>query len=335
MKANLTFEYPSKGHGSKTAYNNFIKGLIKNNIEVDTNSLSKDSDLTHALIPGPVSFIQTFIRKKPLIYALLFHPEELRVVKGGGLMNWVSNYYIRKARVITVCSKFSKDELEKFVNKPISVVSCGVNTTVFKKNKQKRRRFRKKYGISKDELLIYDVGSLNHKKGIDGFLKMANVFKDVKFLWAGRNFPHFKGKYDSKRIIKKYSNVILTGFVEDVSMVHAAGDVLLYPSYFELQGIPVLEAMASENPVVVRDIKVFDDWLMHGKNCLKAKSTSDFKDSLNQLINNKRLFNKLSKNGHETAVKHDLKSVGKKLKRVYELALAKDFKPIYNDYSYE
>lgn len=336
MIIDVTFEYNTKGHGSKTAYLNLLKSLSANKIQFLTNSLSKDIDLVHAEIPGPVSIIQSFIRKKPLVYSLHFHPKELAVVWGGGFMNWISKYYLRKAKVVIVPSKFSKLELEKMIkNKPISIISNGVDTKVFNKDKTKRKKFRDAYGIGKDDFVIYNVGSLNHKKGVDEFLRMARLFKDYKFLWAGRNFITFKEKFNPKTITSNYKNVILTGFVEDISTVHAAGDLLLYPSYFELQGIPVLEAMANKNPVIVRDIPVFDDWLIHGTNCLKAGSTSEFRKAISGIMDNKNLFRRLSSASYKTALKHELKVVGKKIKCVYELVLDNNLKPFYNDYSYD
>jgi|GEM_PF-4263415 len=241
MLVNLTFEYNTKGHGSKTAFKNFIKGLNYNKVELVTNSFRKDVDLIHAQIPGPISYIQSFLRKKDLIYSLHFHQTELDLVKGGRFMGWLSGYYLRRAKVITVPSKFGKVKLEKFIKrKPISVISNGVDLRIFNKDSSKRKKFRDAYGIDKDEFVIYNVGSFNHKKGV-----------------------------------------------------------------------------------------------INGVNCLKASSTSEFRNAINNILTDKNLFRKLSTASYKTALKHDLRKVGDKLKRIYELVLDNNFKPFYNDYGYE
>jgi 1,2-diacylglycerol-3-alpha-glucose alpha-1,2-glucosyltransferase len=58
-------------------------------------------------------------------------------------------------------------------------------------------------------------------------------------------------------------------------IIHGAYDLascMFFPSLEETEGIVVLEALASHTPLLVRDIGVYDPWLVDGVNCHKAKT---------------------------------------------------------------
>ena len=75
-------------------------------------------------------------------------------------------------------------------------------------------------------------------------------------------------------------NVILPGYVKGpvIEGAYAGADCFFFPSKEETEGIVVLEALASSQQVLLRDIPVYDPWLLHGVNCYKGKTVADFVD---------------------------------------------------------
>ena len=54
----------------------------------------------------------------------------------------------------------------------------------------------------------------------------------------------------------------------------------LFPSREETEGIVVLEALASQQQVLVRDIPVYQGWLVANENCYMGHSIEEFKNIL-------------------------------------------------------
>ena len=60
-------------------------------------------------------------------------------------------------------------------------------------------------------------------------------------------------------------------------------DAFFFPSYEETEGIVVLEALSSYQQVILRDIPVYEGWLIHGKNCYKGKDNDEFIELIQML----------------------------------------------------
>jgi len=164
------------------------------------------------------------------------------------------------------------------------------------------------------------LGWVFPRKGIYTFIDTAEKFPKTQFFWFGQRAP--KGLTHLPRPIDPSFNAKFPGRIDDARGAMNAGDIFFFPSYEENQGIVVLEAAANGKAILLRDIPVFEDWMIHGKNCLKAKNDEEFGKYLNQLISDVKLRDRLGVAARQTAQEHDLKNVGEKLKRIYGLILS-------------
>ena len=64
----------------------------------------------------------------------------------------------------------------------------------------------------------------------------------------------------------------------------SGSDAFFFPSYEETEGIVILEALASSQTIVVRDIPVYNPWLVDGVNCYLGKNNDDFVDYYMMLL---------------------------------------------------
>ena len=117
-------------------------------------------------------------------------------------------------------------------------------------------------------------------------------------------------------------NVILPGYVKGpvIEGAYAGADCFFFPSKEETEGIVVLEALASSQQVLLRDIPVYDPWLLHGVNCYKGKTVADFVDLTEKIVEGK--VDNLTENGRFTAESRSIECIGEKLREVYEKVLA-------------
>ena len=67
--------------------------------------------------------------------------------------------------------------------------------------------------------------------------------------------------------------------------------------------------------MLVRDIGVYDGWLINNKNCYMGKNNNDFSSLIDKIINSDN--SKIIEEGYKTVQERDLKNIGKKLKDIY------------------
>ena len=155
-----------------------------------------------------------------------------------------------------ICPSFStkKDLLNVYPrldNKKISVVYHGVNNSPYILNKENDIKF----SLNCNYILF--VGSRNHYKGFDmvvkAFLKLRNNIKDLKLICVGSK-PSKKEKVDYGHINLK--NLLIYKQVNNFELHNLYKNALafIYPSLYEGFGLPILEAMAQNCPVVATSI---------------------------------------------------------------------------------
>ena len=71
-------------------------------------------------------------------------------------------------------------------------------------------------------------------------------------------------------------------------------------------------------PVIVRDIPVYNGWLVNNVNCLKASSDAEFEKLLGDLILNQDLRSKLSIGALALAKEESIETQGEILRKTYE-----------------
>ena len=232
---------------------------------------------------------------------------------------WLKSFY-KKGDVILTPTEYTRKLAAENYNLPIDkiiAVSNGINYKEFSPDEAIREKYRDRFKMN--GVSVFSLGWVFPRKGIYTFIDTAEKFPKTQFFWFGQRAP--RGLTHLPRPIDPPANAKFTGRIDDARGAMNAGDIFFFPSYEENQGIVVLEAAANGKAILLRDIPVFEDWMIHGKNCLKAKNDEEFGKYLNQLISDEKLRDRLGVAARQTAQEHDLKNVGEKLKRIYGLVL--------------
>ncbi|MES2591480.1 MAG: glycosyltransferase family 1 protein [Bacteroidota bacterium] len=176
--------------------------------------------------------------------------------------NYFFPKFARKATRIATVSEFSKKDIQEQYDvsaKKIDVVFNGCNPLFKPATKQIQGQTKEKFSKKCDYFLF--VGSLHPRKNIARLLKAFDEFKksqsgNVKMLIVGEKY------YWTSEIKQTFLNmefkeeVIFTGRLstEDLVNVTAAALAVTYVPYFEGFGIPLLEAMNCDVPVITSNI---------------------------------------------------------------------------------
>tara|TARA_B100000579_G_scaffold394144_1_gene371283 strand:- start:415 stop:1650 length:1236 start_codon:yes stop_codon:yes gene_type:complete len=201
--------------------------------------------------------------------AVWANPNDLAILLTAG-------YYARfeKAAIhgSEVCVANSKATMEDFVMRyqppddwDCEVVHWGVDTEMFvpidmddAELTKQRKSLRLKYGVDDSSNLILAVGRLAARKGygslLKAFAKVHLAKPDATLVIVGRGHLRKRLLRQAARLSIGSSVVIESGMpFEDLAMLFRSANLVVYPSYYEGQGLIPLEAMSSGTPVVTVD----------------------------------------------------------------------------------
>ena len=159
------------------------------------------------------------------------------------------------SRVVFVSEPLRQQFLErvKFPADRVIVIPNGIDPDRFGTGRDPS--FRATFGIADDEFVVGAVGNMNAAKGFDVLLHAAALLKarspGIRFVIVGDSEGRRSGELKALRAQLGLENdVIFTGFRSDVPSALSAFDVYALTSRSEGFSISVVEAMASELPVV-------------------------------------------------------------------------------------
>ena len=216
-------------------------------------------------------------------------------------------------------TNYSKGLIENYkgVKCPVYAVSNGIMANEYEYNEENVKAFDDFFKIPNDKKIVICAGLYFERKGILDFFDVARKMSDVTFIWFSHLNKHITEHKILKAIKNRPSNVLMPGYV-DIKVLRGAfhrADCYFFPSYEENEGIAVLEAMASELPIVVRDIGVFKDWLADGVNCYKASDNAGFIEKINKVFENDNTS--IIENANKVIEERTLDKIGNQLKEVY------------------
>ena len=137
--------------------------------------------------------------------------------------------------------KLRKENFSTDLQNKITKLSRGVNTSIFKKKKVSKIKLMKKYGVLKNQIIIFFCGRVHELKGAILLSKVHRILKkklDVVSIFAGENIH-------GNRCLKIGGDGIkMIGYVkeEEVSSLFNFCDLFVFPSKYEIGPQVVLEA---------------------------------------------------------------------------------------------
>ena len=235
-------------------------------------------------------------------------------------MRLVSLY--SSADAIITPTEYSKGLLEGYgIDLPIHVVSNGIDLSRYVRDEEKIKAYRKYFSLEEGDKVVLGVGLLFQRKGLPDFVEVAKKLPEYKFIWFGDISKMIIPREIAEIVENHPDNVIFPGYVKGpiIEGAYSDADCFFFPSYEETEGIVVLEALAARQRVVVRDIGVFDPWLVNGVSCYKGHDNDEFAELVRGTV--ERTLPDTREEGYKVASVRTLEAVGQKLKAVYESVL--------------
>lgn len=211
-------------------------------------------------------------------------------------------------------------------NQPSAVISNGINLKEFQPLDV--GDFHERFNIPKDKVKLLFVGRLFPEKSVDTLIKaiphIIKEYPDTHVMIVGGG--HLKRKLEKLvNTLSVGSHVTFLGLVseEDKILAYNASDIFVLPSFAELEGMVVLEAMACGKPVIISDAEMSASRYFVDSNGFLFK-TEDHQDLAHQalkLIADKDLRKKFGKVSFEKSKDYDINRSIDKLEEVYYATL--------------
>jgi 1,2-diacylglycerol 3-alpha-glucosyltransferase len=213
------------------------------------------------------------------------------------------------------------------VTSPAEIVPTGIELSQFAAGDGKS--FRRRHGIAADRPTMLYVGRVALEKNIDFLLRvLSEVRRDVPnvlLLIAGEG-PATEWLKRLAAELNLQENIKFVGYLsrdQDLQDCYCAGDVFVFASRTETQGLVLLEAMALGAPVVSTAVMGTKDILHSQTGAFVAEeSVGDFADKVVLLLRDSELRSRLGIQAAAYARRWSAEALAAKMIQFYERVLA-------------
>lgn len=225
---------------------------------------------------------------------------------------------------IVVPSKAMAEMLRSHgVSVPIHVVATG-NSLDVTRDPAFRETIRREYNLPLDAMVLIYVGRLAREKNLslllDAFNRLSAIHQELRLILVGG------GPYRAwlKRRVKQRGladKVVFTGLVprERVGQMYCVGDIFVFPSTTESQGLVLCEALKAGLPCVAVRAGGSPEMLREGEDSLLTEDdVDDFTAKIQRLLEDKALREHLSAGAIENSSRFCTNDMAVRMIDVYE-----------------
>ncbi|MEK7453075.1 MAG: glycosyltransferase family 1 protein [Patescibacteria group bacterium] len=206
---------------------------------------------------------------------------------------------IKKVRSIIAVSQNNKNDIIKFYNakeENISVILHGSQLGARDFTLEKTK---------KAEKYILYIGRIEKKKNIIGILEAFERAKEKyniphKLVLLGGEGYGFSYIQDKIQVSSQKDNIKITGYLnnDEKERLLIDADMLLFPSFYEGFGLPILEAQARGVPVITSNISSMPEVASsYGAIFVNPRDISEMADAIYRIYSDESLRILLIKNG--------------------------------------
>lgn len=297
-------------------------------------------DIIHVHHPFWLGSLGVFVARRlkvPVIYTYhtrLEHYAHFVPLPGALFRNLISHSLIR--RFANRCDgivvpTYSTEEYLRIigVTAPTLVQPTGIEYDRFRGvDRGEVEHLRRKLGLG-DERVLVSVSRLSNEKNIDFLIDAVDRLRRsctqafrVLMIGDGHERRRLQARIDRLGLHECFT---LIGAVppEDMPKWYALGDIFVFASKSETQGMVILEAMAAGLPVVAVRSSGIDDVVRDGQNGFKTpESHARWGERVAELLTNDALRRELADNALEFAADHSVEAFATRIRGFYAETLA-------------
>lgn len=240
------------------SFQKISKGFMERQFKMGKDAQIAEADLFHGLSGElPLRWNHQSIKKVVTIHDLIFmHYPQFYSFIDRQIHLWKFRNAAKSADVIIAISEQTKKDIVRYLKVPESKIRVIYQTchTAFKQKPTEEFMAQVKEKFQLPERFILNVGTIEERKNLENVIK-ALEGSDIPLVVVGKKKKSYYRKIE-KLILKHQVKV---SFLEAVNMwelaaIYRWAEIFIYPSLFEGFGIPIIEAMYSETPVITSNL---------------------------------------------------------------------------------
>lgn len=224
----------------------------------------------------------------------LLYPE-LHTIGRRLVMPFFLKHAIRHAEAIIFDSEATRYDAERLIPTKDTnlrkVVPLGVDLNGFIIDMDTQKSALRRLSISQP--FVLSVGTIEPRKNFLGvirsFEQIADRYTDLLLVIAGKPGWHYDSIFAAISASRHKNRIIHLGFVAEPDKVAllAACELLVYPSFYEGFGLPILEAMAAGAPVITSNISSLPEVAGDAAALVDPHSIEEITTAIQTLLTNK------------------------------------------------
>jgi len=217
--------------------------------------------------------------------------------------------FARRADALVTVSNFSKNDIIKtyeIIPKKIDVVYNAAAEDFFEISDDKKLKVREQ--LTNGYPYFVFVGSGNRRKNIVNHLYAFDLFREqglfAKLVFAGTQKYWSQEMKRVHSLMKYREDVVFTDYVSTARLneIISAAECLLYASFFEGFGVPILEAFSCNIPVITSNLTAMPETAGDAAILVNPYNPEEITNAMMEIFDNNSLRNELIQKG-----KHQLK----------------------------
>tara|TARA_B100000787_G_scaffold114955_1_gene85724 strand:+ start:1128 stop:2240 length:1113 start_codon:yes stop_codon:yes gene_type:complete len=214
-------------------------------------------------------------------------------------------FFLKKADNIVVVSKAVKNEMTRYFNKlKMTVVYNTIDKSFFDKISTKdTNKIKKKYSLPNNFILT--VGHLEKRKNFLPLIKAIKILKNdgqnIRLVIIGQNSDESEKIKSLITFLKLKKNIKIYSKLNDfeVACFYKSANLFVFPSIYEGFGIPLLESMASNLPMVLSNTEIFREVTESKYSYFDQYDPLSIANRIKYVLSNKNLQKQMVKYGEK------------------------------------
>ncbi len=271
-------------------------------LSADITDLPTDVDLFHFPYFDPFFMTLPFRIKKPFVVTVhdlitLKFPDKFpRGIKGE--IKWqLQKMNLKRAKAIITDSYTSKKDISdiaKFPEEKIFPIYLAANEIFYNRiSDQEKIHIRQKYHLP--EKFVLFIGEINWNKNLPNIIKACTLSKTSLVIVSKHFFqptginPWTFSLRESQLLVTNNQYVTVIDYLteNELTGIYQLATALIYASYYEGFGLPILEAFASNCPVITCNRGSMKEVARDAAIFVNPNDVSDISRNINILLRNK------------------------------------------------